>query len=331
MGFLGWGKAVVYLLIPTPNHNGKHHYQEDGEVVYLLIPTPNHNITKASAIIKALYIFWFLHQTTTWNPSYRRNFCCISFDSYTKPQLLRNNHIHALVVYLLIPTPNHNRAAYYRNMVAVVYLLIPTPNHNVRQKAIGCKLVVYLLIPTPNHNLYATKVSSYRLYIFWFLHQTTTPPHQAAKSHRCISFDSYTKPQPIARTQIRANVVYLLIPTPNHNRVAVRPFSMYVVYLLIPTPNHNYILSVFLTADVVYLLIPTPNHNFSFHIPLVLALYIFWFLHQTTTSDLFRSTYAQLYIFWFLHQTTTYRFEHTDFQRITNTLSNKKWWVGYNF
>ena len=35
---------------------------------------------------------------------------------------------------------------------AVVYLLIPTSNHNYYQNTILTKFVVYLLIPTSNHN-----------------------------------------------------------------------------------------------------------------------------------------------------------------------------------
>ena len=33
---------------------------------------------------------------------------CISFDSYIKPQLLAVTHAFSAVVYLLIPTSNHN-------------------------------------------------------------------------------------------------------------------------------------------------------------------------------------------------------------------------------
>ena len=38
---------------------------------------------------------------------------------------------------------------------------------------------------------------------------------------------------------------------------------------------------------------------------LVWLLYIFWFLHQTTTFDSDELAQDLLYIFWFLHQTTT--------------------------
>ena len=143
-------------------------------VVYLLIPTSNHNITGYCNTYGRLYIFWFLHQTTTRRLRYRYRCMlyifwflhqtttpdviswltssCISFDSYIKPQLTRSNHSSSSVVYLLIPTSNHNWVKAKVNWMHVVYLLIPTSNHNT---------VSYMIISLP-------------LYIFWFLHQTTT-------------------------------------------------------------------------------------------------------------------------------------------------------------
>ena len=164
-------------------------------VVYLLIPAPNHNYVNQSSNFPKLYIFWFLHQTTTMLTSLLIFSSCISFDSYTKPQ----------------------RRSWSQNLYAVVYLLIPTPNHN-------CVPPIYKIL---------------LLYIFWFLHQTTTENAPGVLDCRCISFDSYTKPQ----LRGCSSVLYV------------------VVYLLIPTPNHN------LQAMVMF---------FS-------ELYIFWFLHQTTT------------------------------------------------
>ncbi len=57
---------------------------------------------------------------------------CISFDSYIKPQLLFCLSARYLVVYLLIPTSNHNRTSLLLYVPHVVYLLIPTSNHNLR-------------------------------------------------------------------------------------------------------------------------------------------------------------------------------------------------------
>ena len=77
--------------------------------------------------------------------------------------------------------------------------------------------VVYLLIPTSNHNWCHPWWCSYLLYIFWFLHQTTTIRKLKIKVICCISFDSYIKPQLTAIAAVARNVVYLLIPTSNHN------------------------------------------------------------------------------------------------------------------
>ena len=186
-------------------------------VVYLLIPTSNHNVISKALCCTRLYIFWFLHQTTTTMPlTWARDMlyifwflhqtttvrtmasqmhCCISFDSYIKPQLGSGSP-----------------------------LLRP---------------VVYLLIPTSNHNLLRDSKIIYKLYIFWFLHQTTTQSWYYIPAARCISFDSYIKPQPY--------------------------------------------FCRFWWWSVVYLLIPTSNHNFCYFWVYISRLYIFWFLHQTTT------------------------------------------------
>ena len=164
-------------------------------VVYLLIPTSNHNSAVSSISDPKLYIFWFLHQTTTSHAFYFADEGCISFDSYIKPQL----------------DPAHVRKL----------------------------LVVYLLIPTSNHNYHYDNKGVKKLYIFWFLHQTTTFLAKWTPEGSCISFDSYIKPQRRWCAACWHLVVYLLIPTSNHNSSSfARPGSL-VVYLLIPTSNHN--------------------------------------------------------------------------------------------
>ena len=125
--------GVVYLLIPTSNHNCRWGQELDGWVVYLLIPTSNHNTGYVANWFAVLYIFWFLHQTTTSpqigrcslgcisfdsyiKPQRRHNrnllgICCISFDSYIKPQHWVCSQLVCCVVYLLIPTSNHNQSS----------------------------------------------------------------------------------------------------------------------------------------------------------------------------------------------------------------------------
>ena len=164
-----------------------------------------------------MYIFWFLHQTTTrwcWYHIWGR---CISFDSYIKPQpkssviiifavvyllIPTSNHNQRSiiferhsVVYLLIPTSNHNTLWLMNMMLFVVYLLIPTSNHNCKKEVREMTEVVYLLIPTSNHNLKSLRNIISMLYIFWFLHQTTTIGVNCFVTSSCISFDSYIKPQ----------------------------------------------------------------------------------------------------------------------------------------
>ena len=77
----------------------------------------------------------------------------------------------------------------------------------------------------------------------------------------CISFDSYIKPQRNAIKEQFFAVVYLLIPTSNHNLLYANVHHRHVVYLLIPTSNHNLLVRKTLRIKVVYLLIPTSNHN----------------------------------------------------------------------
>ena len=51
-------------------------------------------------------------------------------------------------------------------MKLVVYLLIPTSNHNLAFISAVLAIVVYLLIPTSNHNGLFAKKGSDKLYIF---------------------------------------------------------------------------------------------------------------------------------------------------------------------
>ena len=49
--------TVVYLLIPTSNHNTANRKEKIGAVVYLLIPTSNHNQICIQKWQMQLYIF----------------------------------------------------------------------------------------------------------------------------------------------------------------------------------------------------------------------------------------------------------------------------------
>ena len=183
------------------------------------------------------------------------------------------------------------------------------------------------MIPTSNHNPAHVRISVRWLFISWFLHQTTTTHTITSpckrclsldsyikpqlwsttyfRSFSCLSLDSYIKPQPTLVTHRQVGVVYLLIPTSNHNSIASIIMLAAVVYLLIPTSNHNPRIELVELEGVVYLLIPTSNHNLRLLQTFRKALFISWFLHQTTTFNELVSNLSKLFISWFLHQTTT--------------------------
>ena len=143
---------VVYLLIPTSNHNRKYDENKKENVVYLLIPTSNHNSTTCRLVLSVLYIFWFLHQTTTCSRLYTQIHSCISFDSYIKPQQK-------------VRWEQKGKCC-----ISFDSYIKPQLQDQYRR---GLN-VVYLLIPTSNHNRSGIRIHSGKLYIFWFLHQTTT-------------------------------------------------------------------------------------------------------------------------------------------------------------
>ena len=229
-----------------------------------------------------LYLFWFLHQTTTTNLSSQSLVSCISFDSYIKPQPAAAFSATFCVVSLLIPTSNHNlppHACVPLLLYLFWFLHQTTTNEDTEAYQVGCisfdsyikpqprchlwplGSVVSLLIPTSNHNSKVCGTSYTKLYLFWFLHQTTTNLVNKIGIVSCISFDSYIKPQLNMMAHGMDGVVSLLIPTSNHN-----------------------------------------SERFRFR---ERELYLFWFLHQTTTSRSLSNSALALYLFWFLHQTTT--------------------------
>ena len=166
-------------------------------------------------------------------------------------------------------------------------------------------LVVYLYIPTSNHNGSFTISAKSMLYIFIFLHQTTTSQTKQQDLQSCISLYSYIKPQLRRLNNKICRVVYLYIPTSNHNPGILNKHTNMVVYLYIPTSNHNGEATELFPVKVVYLYIPTSNHNSKGFRQSTDELYIFIFLHQTTTNSRVNLRSSSLYIFIFLHQTTT--------------------------
>ena len=142
---------------------------------------------------------------------------CLSVYSYIKPQPLPIARFHVLVVYLSIPTSNHNTL---------------TVKMSVHRLFI-CLFLHQTTTTLPLHHLTGW------LFICLFLHQTTTLVSFARACSGCLSVYSYIKPQPLIKNYTFVNVVYLSIPTSNHNQEAGIIYDPLVVYLSIPTSNHN--------------------------------------------------------------------------------------------
>ena len=249
---------IFWLLHQTTTVSGNYSLQAELYIFWLLHQTTTWG--QLDLVDQWLYIFWLLHQTTTRRTNLSLLPCCISFDSYIKPQLLACNRIIFLVVYLLTPTSNHNREnSVPGNWQLYIFWLLhqTTTQHLTSSQWVGCisfdsyikpqrkwnqyrhNIVVYLLTPTSNHNEDTESIECFQLYIFWLLHQTTTDPHESPARHCCISFDSYIKPQRGCEVVAGWYVVYLLTPTSNHNGAGGSPCGVAVVYLLTPTSNHN--------------------------------------------------------------------------------------------
>ena len=91
---------------------------------------------------------------------------CISFDSYIKPQpaMATAYPVVSCISFDSYIKPQQSSYAWF--CICVVYLLIPTSNHNLINGLIETPAVVYLLIPTSNHNNFVAELETNTLYIF---------------------------------------------------------------------------------------------------------------------------------------------------------------------
>ena len=166
--------SVVYLLIPTSNHNllNLHTHLSALYIFWFLHQTTTNYLSLPNGDV--LYIFWFLYQTTTTGYLILNYICCISFDSYIKPQ----RSVHRLCqMPCCISFDSYIKPQLYflwgvpcQSCISFDSYIKPQP---IISPWIGWA-VVYLLIPTSNHNQERFDLGAVVLYIFWFLHQTTT-------------------------------------------------------------------------------------------------------------------------------------------------------------
>ena len=188
-------------------------------------------------------------------------FCCLSLDSYIKPQQCWRNLFQTSVVYLLIPTSNHNRThtTWVDFRLFISWFLHQTTTTRICVKSIT------------------------RLFISWFLHQTTTENCYNSHSSCCLSLDSYIKPQLLKHKSSLFHCCLSLDSYIKPQLVHGHFIKMSVVYLLIPTSNHNWCVQ---NKDIDPLFISWFLHQTTTMQRIAISflkLFISWFLHQTTT------------------------------------------------
>ena len=248
-----------------------------------MIPTSNHNKRPGKVEYRTLFISWFLHQTTTTEDLDNQIVCCLSLDSYIKPQpwyVVGGSNIGCLSLDSYIkPQPRHAPSP-----VAVCCLSLDSYIKPQRTTlCVGCFAVVYLLIPTSNHNVEVEIHLAPMLFISWFLHQTTTIAGPIAAA--VVLFISWFLHQTTTRYHDMTGKAQLFISWFLHQTTTQRPWC--------PPPDRCLSLDSYIKPQlkggqpyhpwVVYLLIPTSNHNFRLIMDGVTRLFISWFLHQTTT------------------------------------------------
>ena len=186
---------------------------------------------------------------------------CISLYSYIKPQHYVahvNPNVGCISLYSYIkPQPRTPERG-----AAVVYLYTPTSNHNRKTLSKLLHLVVYLYTPTSNHNYTFSQKTSTWLYIFILLHQTTTW-------------------RGVLQRGTPLYIFILLHQTTTGRGGGGKEVGCISLYSYIKPQPGTHLLH---GQAVVYLYTPTSNHNPDSILPILVLLYIFILLHQTTTA-----------------------------------------------
>ena len=227
----------------------------------------------------------FLHQTTTfsdddndfdrciclysyikpqqWWCIYTFPFCCICLYSYIKPQLLTCAYYHPSVVYVSIPTSNHNLRSKSLTISKLYMSLFLHQTTTIVYEVwvlSGCICLYSYIKPQPVLRLPFAPLGCICLYSYI---KPQRNPKRLSDIPSCICLYSYIKPQRRGFVRALKTVVYVSIPTSNHNQMVEQQIKDIVVYVSIPTSNHNLGRGFVRALKVVYVSIPTSNHNYT--------------------------------------------------------------------
>ena len=165
-------------------------------VVYLLIPTSNHNDACSMYLAQALFISWFLHQTTTQPIPHHRQPSCLSLDSYIKPQ---RRVVSSMSCPSCLSLDSYIKPQLLSALMMVALCCLSLDSYIKPQRDVSTTLQTHSCL----------SLDSY----------IKPQPHgwRSQSAYCCLSLDSYIKPQLPKVTPFLRIVVYLLIPTSNHN------------------------------------------------------------------------------------------------------------------
>ena len=120
---------------------------------------------------------------------------CISLYSYIKPQLTCCFISYFYVVYLYIPTSNHNALDLVKHdSLLYIFIFLHQTTTSLQGKGDSQQLYIFIFLHQTTTTSCKTK-KVIQLYIFIFLHQTTTALSASMLTLSCISLYSYIKPQ----------------------------------------------------------------------------------------------------------------------------------------
>ena len=144
-----------------------------------------------------------------------------------------------------------------------------------------------------------------KLFMVFFLHQTTTWRLSGRTKPSCLWSFSYIKPQPNCVLDEDRLVVYGLFPTSNHNlgELPLPKILLFMVFFLHQTTTIMELNLTDVRLFMVFFLHQTTTTLCGGNV--TGSLFMVFFLHQTTTTSLPVHHGARLFMVFFLHQTTT--------------------------
>ena len=233
-----------------------------------------------------MYIFRFLHQTTTARVQSITAKSCISFVFYIKPQRCFSGKCDGRrcisFVFYIKPQLLGVPAFLTYCCISFVFYIKPQPRFYIQHG----ERVVYLSFSTSNHNNMRAGYSYKELYIFRFLHQTTTNWRSLRSRQCCISFVFYIKPQLLCvfsllveccisfvfyiKPQLlcgrfsgtRSCISFVFYIKPQLQEEQNRPLRCCISFVFYIKPQLDKFISHLI--GVVYLSFSTSNHNY-FH------------------------------------------------------------------